>query len=268
MLNKDKYLYIQGGFGNVMFQIVAYFNIVEQGHDCKIISVLTEKNIVTKLLKWKIHDIAYKKVLNKLEVPVVITSNTNMLSHLFLGKVSKIMGRKVLGVCFFNGDQNFVDVSKVNFGYYQSKAFLSQNKHNVLKIGEALNALLKKDNLKLKTKIVVHIRLGDSQWAKIHSKYYYKIIKILKKKNQAFTVITDSIKEAKVIFQNFDKVYFESNSPYLDFGLMLHAKILFTAPSTFSYWAGVSIQNPEKIYIPKFIFNKLGFPLKNNVEVI
>ena len=169
---------------------------------------------------------------------------------------------------FYNNSDNDLSKHKVHFGYYQSRSFVLENKNHVVKIGEILNRIFKVNSNKLKTDIVVHIRLGDSGWAKKNEYYYKEVIKILSLKKEPFTVITDSIQDAKLLFKGLDKAYFESNSVYHDFGLMLQSKTLFMAPSTFSYWVGLSSKSIKTIYMPEMIYSKFGFPLDKNVHLI
>lgn len=257
-----------GGFGNTLFQLVAYKHITSNGKRCNILTVLTEKNVVTKILNWKIHDKSYLDVLSKLEITVVKQPHIKTISHLFLAMISKRFSIKILGVSYFKNNSQDLNISRVNIGYFQSKQYLIKNKNHIINIGKILNDLFKKDNVKLKTKIAVHVRLGDSKWAKEHEGYYITVLSILEKSNEPFTVITDSIREARLMFSDFNEVYYESNSTFKDFGLLLDAKTLFIAPSTFSYWAGVANQKYDKLYMPNFLYLKLGFPHENNIQII
>lgn len=271
MLCKEKeikYLYLQGGFGNILFQLVAYYSLIGNGFDCRVITLLTERNFFTRALGWTIHDKSFTKLIKEIYVPTSKFSFKQNFYYLFAAKVSQITGRKIMGVYFFNGDQNILKAARINFGYYQDKNFLLDHKKYILKIGESLNLFLENKDKKLNTDIAVHIRLGDSEWAKSNSDYYDEVIRHLEELNEPFTVITDSISEAKKRFVNFKNVNFESNTPLDDFSLLLSAKTIFAAPSTFSYWASVANPICHTVYLPRFIFEKFGFPYESKVKII
>ena len=42
MKNKAR-LYLQGGFGNVLFQLIAFLHLKEKHESCVIVTILTEK---------------------------------------------------------------------------------------------------------------------------------------------------------------------------------------------------------------------------------
>lgn len=257
-------LYLQGGFGNILFQLVAYLALSNQNQSCYLITDLTKKNLFTKLLGWKIHDNMYQDLLNSMNIETRSLNSFEILTHMILGKISKVFNRGLFGVYFFSDKLNSTLLSKVNFGYYQSKRFLSSNRSYVIDLGINIFHTYRNNRIRLKTEIAVHIRLGDSVWAKKHSGYYEKVISILEQNKEPFTVITDSIAESKILFEKFENVEFQCNSAKHDFSLMLSANTLFMAPSTFSYWAGVALQSYDKIYIPRYLYDKLGFPHMND----
>lgn len=265
MKEKEKaILYLQGGFGNTLFQLVAFLIMSNQIQSCYLVTVLTKKNLFTKLLGWKIHDNLYPDLLNSMKIETRSLKFIQILTHMILGKISKVSKRSLFGVYFFPDELNTALFDNVNFGYYQSKSFLQSNRFYVLELGKNIYHTYRNDKIKLKTGIAVHIRLGDSIWAKEHYGYYEKVISILKQINKPFTVITDSIADAKILFEKFENVEYQCNSAKHDFSLMLSANTLFMAPSTFSYWAGVALQSYEKIYIPRYLYDKLGFPHKHD----
>ena len=63
-------IYLQGGFGNVLFQLVHYLSLKNRGYSPVFIDILTKENLITKLLGWKIHDQIYLDVFKDLEVVV------------------------------------------------------------------------------------------------------------------------------------------------------------------------------------------------------
>jgi len=269
MKEKEKAIvYLQGGFGNTLFQLVAYLTISNQIQSCYLVTDLTKKNLFTKILGWKIHDNMYPDLLNFMKIETKSLNLIQIFTHLILGKISKVSKRSLFGVYFFSDELNTTLFENVNFGYYQSKNFLHSNRLYVVELGKNIYHTYRNDKIKLKTGIAVHIRLGDSIWAKKHSGYYENVISILKQTNEPFTVITDSIADAKILFEKFENVEYQCNSAKHDFSLMLSANTLFMAPSTFSYWAGVALQSYEKIYMPRYLYDKLGFPHKHDKLLI
>ena len=51
-----KYVWLMGGFGNVLFQGFAAYVLREQGNSVEMIDNLTRKSLITIILGWSIHD--------------------------------------------------------------------------------------------------------------------------------------------------------------------------------------------------------------------
>lgn len=58
-------IYLQGGFGNVLFQLVHYLSLRNNGHNPVFVDTLTKKNLITRLLGWKIHDKIYLDIFSR-----------------------------------------------------------------------------------------------------------------------------------------------------------------------------------------------------------
>ena len=63
-----KKIWLMGGFGNVLFQILA-FNVISKNNDQVFyVKILTEKNLITKFLGWTIHERLYEDLINKYKI--------------------------------------------------------------------------------------------------------------------------------------------------------------------------------------------------------
>ena len=95
-----------GGFGNVLFQLTHYFSSVDQGYSPVLIDTLTNKNIITKFLNWKIHDKAYLPIFNELGLTIQKQPIFKTSLIMFLGKLSKELKKPICSVYFFSEVSN------------------------------------------------------------------------------------------------------------------------------------------------------------------
>lgn len=251
-----------GGFGNVLFQLTHYFSSVDQGYSPVLIDTLTNKNIITKFLNWKIHDKAYLPIFNELGLTIQKQPIFKTSLIMFLGKLSKELKKPICSVYFFsevsNNDKYLTSANYI-FGYFQSKKFLEENKKSIEIIVKYLNKSLLKEEKK-EPFVAIHYRYGDSNWAKENEGYYNLVKKNILKKNSV-VILTDSKDRAKVFFKDLQvsSLVILSNSPLEDFSYMVNAKELYCAPSTFSWWAAQCLSKNKYAYLPPFLENKLGF---------
>ena len=107
--------------------------------------------------------------------------------------------------------------------------------------------------------IVVHYRKGDSGWAVLYNNYYIKIKKLLKEESSKIIIVTDSKKEALDFFKELiDIDVVSSDNAIEDFKILLSAKKLYCAPSTFSWWASHSLSREAQVVFPSIFENTLG----------
>lgn len=252
-----------GGFGNVLFQLTHYFSSVDQGYSPVLIDTLTNKNIITKFLNWKIHDKIYLDIFDELELTTQKQPFLKTVIIMALGKLSQIFNKPVCSVYFFShqsSNDKYLTSANYIFGYFQSKKYLEINKNQLLKISNLLQTRFNNISLNNNSIVVVHYRYGDSVWARKYNSYYIEVKKHIKTKNNVI-IVTDSINEANIFFSdaNIQSSQIISNSPLEDFSFMVSANELYCAPSTFSWWAAHCINKNGKVYIPSIIFKKLGF---------
>ena len=262
-------IYLQGGFGNVLFQLVHYLALKNQGHNPVFIDTLTKQNLITKLLGWKIHDQIYLDVFKDLGVVVKKQSILKTALIMVLGKISQLLKTPVCSVYFFSESfkDSYLTTSKYLIGYFQSKRYLESNQKEIQQIAKCLQ----KQYLSNKHRspyVAVHYRYGDSVWAKEYENYYIAVKQNIQQ-NKDVIVLTDSENRAKEFFKDLKvrSLKVMSNTPTLDLSYMLGAEELYCAPSTFSWWASQTKSNKERVFLPYFLKNKLGFFSKSELII-
>jgi len=254
-----------GGFGNVLFQILAFKIAKNNNISLKYIDVLTKKNIITKLLGWKIHERLYDDFINQNDIYKVNIYKVFFI--LIIAIISKIFTIKSSLVVFYNDKNKFLPPYANNiFGYFQDKEFLEKNKEELLKLGREI----RKKYIKNESYIVVHYRYGDSVWAKEHELYYQEVRKLVKEEKETVMIATDSPKDALEFFRECNNIELTKvKNAFDDFKYMISAHKLYCAPSTFSWWAAHSLSPDSKIIIPEFFEINLGIYInKKNVIII
>lgn len=250
-----------GGFGNVLFQILVFKILSKKNKNISYVTKLTEKNFITKVLGWTIHQNSYAdliedKHLNKL-------NNFKSLIIVFISFLSKKFKFKFKLATFYNPSIEIINNTPENlFGYFQDKSFLENHKNELLKLGYLLNLNYRNEQIK---PIVVHYRKGDSNWAVSFAYYYDEIKKMLKKESSPILIVTDSVKGANTFFNDLNNIkIIRSENALDDFKYLVSTDKLYCAPSTFSWWAAHSLNEYSKIIMPKFLLVSLGFYLKCN----
>ena len=252
------FIWLMGGFGNNLFQILSY-NIlkVNSNHELMFVQTLTKKNFFTKTLSWSIHENLYGSVIPEDKLMDFGVLKTTYI--LILAGLSKRRKRNVLGVNFFTN--NGLEGRHL-FGYYQDKTFLHSHASHINILGEQLRmSLMLPENYD----IVVHYRKGDSEWAQKFTSYYFSVRKKLLEEIKKVVIITDSPNEALDFFTGLRNIEINrSTSDILDFSILLSAKKLYCAPSTFSWWAAHSTSNETKVIAPSFFESTLGMYIDHN----
>tara|TARA_B110000503_G_scaffold128729_1_gene200147 strand:+ start:5594 stop:6400 length:807 start_codon:yes stop_codon:yes gene_type:complete len=253
--NKMKKIWLMGGFGNTLFQIMAYNILVKEGYEVGFKTTLTEKNIITSMLKWKIHEPIYLELIR--QESIVKSTTVSDLLHLCSLYLSKTLRLNLKSVAFYDEKNRFsMEYSDNIYGYFQDKSFLAENKKELLELGTNL-----RNRYACNTDAtVVHYRRGDSVWARKHERYYTDIKKLLRQEDGQILIVTDSIDEATEFFMDINNVnIIKSERAIDDFRHLLSAKKLFCAPSTFSWWAAHCLDDSCEVVIPTILIRKLGF---------
>ena len=99
-------------------------NIIEELENIKVTTSIKKKEkIIMRILGWKIHDEAYKALLKELNINIEVPSRIKTLRELILGNLSKVLGKSIQGIFFYNDRDNDLSKYKVHFEYYQSRSF-------------------------------------------------------------------------------------------------------------------------------------------------
>ena len=261
MYNSKKNIWLIGGFGNVLFQILA-FNIMSKNYDkIYIVKLLTEKNPITNFIGWTIHENLYDNLIDEKKVQEI--GFFKSLIIVITAFLSKKLNLKFKLSTFYSSSLK-IDKKLCNniFGYFQHNDFLKNNQEELLQFGKMLSL---KYALKQKNPIVVHYRKGDSVCAANNLYYYDEVKKMLNKESLPILIVSENIKDAKSFFSETQNVSFISSKTALDdFKYLLSAEKLYCAPSTFSWWASHSLSSESEVIIPKYFQDNLGIFVKSN----
>lgn len=261
----SKIIWLQGGFGNVLFQLIPALHLSykfrgDKNNRVFISRFLTNESFMTIFLRWKIHEDEHESFLSKSKIQIneIRVNKINAIKHIFLGFLSKKLNKPFLRHLYFNKNFHFNQIYSSNhyFGYFQDKLFLQNHEKELKKIFSELRIVY--NNNSNKVECAVHFRYGDSVWARQNGEYYKTVKDRLKEKDCLITIVTDSKKEANLFFEELPNFKIISQTVEQDFSILLSAKILYTAPSTFSWWAGNASLSDE-IYMPEYLQSKLGF---------
>ena len=260
-----KKIWLMGGFGNILFQILAYNVVSKFNKNVFFVTKLTSKNSITKFLKWTIHDPLFNNLIDNNQranvkfIPALIT--------VLIAFLSKFTKSKNQIATFYNKNIQIKNgVSKNVFGYFQDMEFLSENKIELYNLCDKLRTLYSSPT---KTPIVVHYRKGDSDWALKFSYYYEEMKNLLKKEKGTITIVTDSLEDAKCFFNDISCTQvIRSENALDDFKILISAKKIYCAPSTFSWWAAHSLDENSEIIIPNFFKENLGIYVKSKKVTI
>lgn len=247
-----------GGVGNNLFQLLLflYLNSTKSDHQIYFVSYLNKKNIITRLLKWKIHEPVIEKIVN----PKTFINFSLIKTVLIL--ITAKLNFKIKFLNQFSASDKVIDLNNPSLnlvGYFQNKDILKFTMSVLPELRILISDKLNLISPKQKNNVVVHFRWGDSKWAKKYKSYYDDLIPLLSKFEEV-QIVTDDPKIASIKFSALKKIILVSNdNPWDDFEILVNSKILFSAPSTFSWWALHLVDEKSEVYLPKVIFEKLGY---------
>ena len=250
-----------GGFGNVLFQILAFSVFSKNNNSIFFVNVLTKKNTITKFIGWTIHENLYDDLIDGKKIQAM--GFFKSLIIIMTGFISKKLNLKFKLSTFYSSSLKIDEkLCKNIFGYFQYNEFLKKNQDELFQFG---NKLRLKYALKQKHPIVVHYRKGDSVIALKNSYYYDEIKKMLNEEVLPILIVTDSPKDAKHFFSEMQNTSILSSKNALeDFKHLISTKKLYCAPSTFSWWAAHSLSSDSEVIIPKFFQQNSGIFVKSN----
>lgn len=258
-----------GGFGNTLFQLLIFLHLKKNlpTHAIKINTYLINSNRVTRFLNWSIHDQTIYKLLS---IFAIDSENRFRIIPLTGAFISKFIRKSFMGVTF-EEKHSLLKIQHSNhlFGYFQDKNLTSQLLPEYTELKHRINKdILRVNESATTNQVVVHFRWGDSDWAKVNLNYYKKVREIILERKLSFIIVTDDPPKAKKFFAKCNVLETFKGEVIEDFQLMVGSSILFSAPSTFSWWAA-QFQHEDSIsYIPKFVYDRLNTFKKKNIVVI
>ena len=116
-----KNIWLMGGLGNVLFQILAFNIISKTSEKVFYVKTLTEKNHITKFLGWTIHQNLYNNLIEKKQSGLFHIASTKKLKWLyFLTTVASIINAEDKVIIVDNSDwvlkppyDSSLDISKI-----------------------------------------------------------------------------------------------------------------------------------------------------------
>jgi|TARA_Y100000310_G_C20690751_1_gene822049 hypothetical protein len=255
-----------GGLGNNLSQLFFAYILQSKGYKVEVNNYLCSKNIVTRILKWYIHDQSVKTIYNQ-KFKLIHTNLFLILFDLLLLNISKIFN----GWCYnrlFDANQitSFDEFQKtINSKYIVLAGYWQRlNIYNENAINQFRNFLFSNIELNHSKKLCVHIRGGDFiKFNKSLQKSYYRNALAQVKDCGAPTIFTnDKIFSGALLADLTRHNFLENGNSKEDFLNMISFNQMICSNSTFSIWAGL-ISLAERIIIPK----SDGISLKLNIDV-
>lgn len=215
-------------------------------------SALTKNNLGVRVMGWTIHDAVHESLLFGL-FPVSQNSVLIAFIAFFLKKTKVDFVAK-----FIRDNQPFIPPPKAGnlFGYFQNKSELLAHRES---FSGFVAVIRKRVPSVSRRSCVIHFRQGDSSVARAHAAYYERVRQHCSAYPDVL-VVTDSLAAATEFFADFPNCsVVKSKSPLIDFAFMVHARSLYCAPSTLSWWAASLNTHEGAIYIPESLVADIGF---------
>lgn len=251
---------ILGGFGNVLFQILAVKRL-----NAKVNPVLTQSNMLTLILGWKIHEKLYE---NLTFIEYDDGNRFGQIKNTFLLLLSRLLKINIHRARWFDKSREseiLTSSVSVYSGYFQSKLFLSNSLSEI----EELSLQLKKIVHPIDSGVVLHFRWGDSTWAKEYSDYYLVILDELARSRESFMVVTDDYSRWISFIGGRDLNFtYTSLTAWDSFRFLSGATKLYVAPSTFSWWAAHLLSEKDTVILPTSLNSNLGYYGRAKTRVI
>jgi hypothetical protein len=267
--DKQKYIFLQGGLGNQLFQISLHCLLLDLGYKSKVCPIF---------LQLPIKKVTKRKFETK---PLLISSDISYLVPIF--ELLKIKASNKHGLYverdLFKFTEKELQAALMNdlfIGFFQSY-FIAEKSYQYLR-----NKLEKKiDYLEPIDSIGIHIRGQDYQNEKnkkyhgnSKAEYYKKSIDHLIKANEKIddiNVYTDDLKYAKELLQGIDfnlgTKFHHSSDPWSDLNRLKSHRYLVLTNSSFSWWAGFLAHKEHKanLMFPKMWTKSIE---TNNTELM
>lgn len=235
-------IFLLGGFGNNMFQIALFFELMNRNNmRYHINTYFLQSNFITRCMGWDRHsDEMTRKVLSHIDRDFIDDKFrwrviTALISYVFLKLVWPDRLRK------WSTSSNAVLTGFL--GYYQNGEHLNTETY------KKLSALVQNSfgNCILSTDTVgaIHARRGD--FAGLENISFERQIQLLSDliegEGRVLIISDDSVAMRaelvdQVAYSSFD-ISVVSGAPETDFGMLLQTPAIICSPSSFCYWAFV-----------------------------
>lgn len=242
----NKTVYLTGGLGNVLFQLFEGFKLRD-----KIVynTYFIQPNFFTRsILRWRIHE---NEVLPLIE-NIQLESKSPPVRVLFKLLFLKLRDTDVMsgrGIRIKNHVFGYFQDTKIDRDTRDFNEFVMDLRSRLIHLGP----VLKYDN-------VLHFRLGDSVWAKGKVGYYLRAYDLLIENGRLY-IVTDDAAAVKCILResgrNEQDYEILTLSTLETFMVMIHAKFLAVAPSTFSWWAS-QLSTEAELVMESDLYTKFG----------
>lgn len=245
--------FLQGGIGNIMFQIAATIGYAT-------------KNNKSVEFYYGLHQPSNHGSINQY--------SSNILQNLQFSNYNNIPFLQYSEPGFHYTEIPHYPTNVVLSGYFQSEKYF---KHCDTDIKEYFKYHIKDnyygDILQEKNTCSLHVRRGDylnlSQYhTSLDIEYYKRAVSLFDKKT-IFIVMSDDIgwcKEAfsSSYFSDYSFVYLENQKPYEDLFFAINSKNNIIANSSFSWWGAWLNDNPNKSVVSPDPVRWFGPAYKNN----
>lgn len=232
-MSHRKRIYLIGGLGNNLFQVEKSLSSLDSRVD--LVTNLIEDSWYSRLFGWTYHKETVTQLSFRNEISFTRLNTLLVLFHLCLLFFSKRINTSFLGVSW-----NSKELTRVNFGYWQSSNSKS----------EITFRLRMNTNVEVNQLPVVHARLGDSPT--LHSDLRAQLDLMLELNFEKYLVITNDkdsfIEYTRNLDLKFD-VYQRTVSE--DLFTLLSAKTLIIPRSTFSLCASLMSANLKVLYVDR-----------------
>lgn len=244
------YCRLQGGLGNMLFQIAATISFAIDNNTTHCFFNLTDHlnylNGETTHNQNLNHGLEYLKLFKNLN-SCNITGNPKTIYYPFHYEEMQINGKEII-----------ID------GYFQSEKYFKNNRKEILKVLDF--SFIDQNILKSKYPFIgkkttsIHVRRGDYLRYPNHHpvqsiEYYYNGIELLKNDTELFVVFSDDIEWCRENLKLENVVYIEGGKDYNELYLMSLCDNNIISNSSFSWWGAWLNENKNKKVIgPKIWF--------------
>ena len=270
-MKRRRYVILEGGFGNQLWQLAFAHKLVSYGK-VTLIKIVHESEkqhseIRTLDIEKVIENCGHEIELRKLTFERIFTRARFLTESNFNIYKDSIIDFRLSSW----KDMLGVDLSKARkyIGYFQSLHLLQAQ------VEVVVNELIETSNqhkpqIDLKghnSNISIHMRGGDyfnpkhkDLFGVLSSQYYLKLFEIISEQHSEIaTVITNDPRYAKEILVNKPEIKIlgpESIDAWESFILMMNSKVACTANSSFSWWSGMVVKKLGGRMIVPFPWNK------------